>query len=260
MNVLLTNDDGVHSQGIRSLAAKLAPWASLWICAPKEQQSAMSHGITVRDTLRVRELAISGAKQAWSVEGRPADCVKIAILMLLPEPVDLVISGINEGSNLGTDTLYSGTVGAAMEAAMNGIPSMALSLALRSRDEKTWDFSAAGDVGLELFKNWMDGKLPLAPGSVLNVNVPDLPYGEIKGFRAARLGVQKYSDAYDLREEGEDGRSYYLLGERLPTGDEDLGNDLVAVDSGFVSLTPLTVDRTDYALLQEMEKHMPESR
>lgn len=252
MNILLSNDDGIDSAGVRTLAKFLAPWANVWACVPKVQQSGTGHGITVRDSLRVREEEMAGAKKAWSVEGKPADCVKMALLTLVPETVDLVISGINEGANLGTDTLYSGTVAAAMEGAFNGIPAMAVSLAV---GEKPWDFEPAAQIAATLYRRWEAGVLPIPPMSILNVNVPNLPLDQIKGYKAARLGIQHYSDSYDLLEEAEDYRKFCLLGERIPCREMDLTLDTAAIRHGYVALTPISVDRTDYALLKEIEKY-----
>jgi 5'-nucleotidase len=186
------------------------------------------------------------------VEGKPADCVKMALLALLPVKADLVISGINEGTNLGSDTLYSGTVAAAMEGAVNGIPAMAISLAV---GQKPWNFEPAAQVALTLYRRWQAGVLPLAPLSILNVNVPDLPYDRLKGYKPARLGIQYYTDSYDLLEEAEDYRNFCLLGEKIPGWEKDLTLDTVAMGEGYVTLTPISVDRTDYVLLKEIEKY-----
>ena len=129
INILLVNDDGIDSLGIRSLAKALTGLGEIWIVAPAIQRSAVGHGITVRRGMKVRKVEVEGAKAAWSIDGKPADCVKLAVTELLPEPMDLLLSGINEGPNLGTDTLYSGTVAGALEGAFNEIPSLAVSLA-----------------------------------------------------------------------------------------------------------------------------------
>ena len=254
MNILLTNDDGVDSPGVQILAGWLAPLAKLWVCAPKAQQSGSGHGITVRDSILVREEKIGGAEKAWSVEGKPADCVKIALLALLPEPVDIVISGINEGTNLGTDTLYSGTVAAAMEGALHRLPALALSLHTEGQDGGAPDYGQAAEIGVTLFSHWVAGRLPIPPMSVLNVNIPYLSEGRIKGFKAAGLGLPRYSDRYDQLEGNGDGRRYRLSGSRLPSLELDSGLDTVALEEGYVTLTPLSVFMTDHALFGEVEK------
>ncbi|MCL2165940.1 MAG: 5'/3'-nucleotidase SurE [Clostridiales bacterium] len=249
MNILLTNDDGFDSPGIRILAKRLSSQASLWACIPREQQSATGHGISVREVLHVREEHMEGVQRAWSVDGKPVDCVKLAFLSLLTEPVDLVISGINEGTNLGTDTLYSGTVAGAMEGALNGAPAIALSLAAGSQEGEEWRFEEAAQVCLTLIRKWEAGLLPIPPMTILNVNVPDLPADQCKGFKAAKLGVQRYSDIYERLEENSSGCSYRLKGERLPSYDRDAGLDIVALSEGYVTITPLSANRTDTALL-----------
>ena len=256
MNILLTNDDGFDSPGIRILAKHLVSIANLWASIPREQQSATGHGISVREVLHVREEHMEGVQRAWSVDGKPVDCVKLAFLSLMTEPIDLVISGINEGTNLGTDTLYSGTVAGAMEGALNGTPAIALSLATGSKKEEEWHFEAAAQVCLALIRKWEAGLLPIPPMTILNVNVPDLPADQCKGFKAARLGVQRYSDIYEILEEGPSGCRYRLKGERLPSYDKAIDLDIVALSEGYVTVTPLSANRTDTALLEEISKYL----
>ncbi|MDR0469287.1 MAG: 5'/3'-nucleotidase SurE [Peptococcaceae bacterium] len=260
MNILLTNDDGIDSEGLRTLARFLAPWATLWACAPKEQQSGSGQGITVRESIWVREEDMEGVVKAWSVAGKPADCVKIALLELLPEPVDIVISGINEGANLGTDTLYSGTVAGAMEGAIHHVPAIAISLAvplaLDGHGKGDWNYESAAGVCVDLFKRWKSGSLTIHPGNVLNVNVPDIPAEQMKGLKAVNLGIPQYSDHYDMLGEKNGSRRYNLVGERLAAQELDPRLDTVAVEEGFVTLTPLSVYHTDHALLEEITKQL----
>ena len=258
MNILLTNDDGFDSPGIRILAKRLSPLAKLWVCVPGEHQSGTGHGISVREVLQVTEEEMEGVQKAWRVNGKPVDCVKLAFLTLMAEPVDLVVSGINEGANLGTDTLYSGTVAGAMEGALNGAPAIALSMETGSKKAEELDFEPAAQAGVALIQKWEAGLLPIPPMSILNVNVPDLPAGEIKGFQTARLGIQRYSDIYELLDEAGGCRHYRLKGERLPAYDDDLTLDIVALAGGYVTLTPLSADRTDLALLREIERRFRE--
>ena len=256
INILLTNDDGVDSRGLEILAGSLAPLARVWVCAPKTQQSGTGHGITVRETVLVREERIEGAVKAWSVEGKPADCVKIALLALMPEPADIVISGVNNGANLGTDTMYSGTVAAAMEGAINDLPAIALSLHEGSAERREDDFRRAARIGASLYKAWADHTLPIKPGGVLNVNVPDSRAGEIRGFKAVGLGSPRYNDEYVLHEDTGEYRRYKLTGERLPSSEGDPALDTVAVAEGYVTMTPLSVHMTEHALLRELEQIM----
>lgn len=253
MNILLTNDDGIDAQGLPILAKCLSPWAKVWVCVPSEQQSGTGHGITVRETLRVREEKLEGTEKAWSVGGKPVDCVKLAFLVLMKESIDLVISGINEGTNLGTDTLYSGTVAGAMEGALYGVPAIAISLELK-KDAGEPDFGPSAQICADLVSKWEKGALPIPPMSVLNVNVPGIPADKMKGYMAARLGIQRYSDLYEMLDASGDYSHYRLKGERMPSHDEDPGLDLNALAQGYVTLTPLTAIRTDAALLDEIVK------
>ena len=259
MNILLTNDDGINSPALGVLTRLLSSFSNVWVCAPETQQSGASHGIVVHDTVTVRRAMVDGAIEAWSVDGYPSDCVRVAFMRLLKEPIDIVVSGINHGANLGTDIFYSGTVGAAMEGAMRDLPAIALSLSLtptaedRPREQEP-DYEAAAKVAVRLLKKWARGALPIRPRTVLNVNIPELPYEEIKGYRLTRMGVQRYSDVYETVEEDGDHKVFRLRGDRLPSHDPDPAIDLVAVASGYVALTPLVFDRTDYKALRELEK------
>ena len=257
INILLVNDDGIDSLGIRSLAKALTGLGEIWIVAPAIQRSAVGHGITVRRGMKVRKAEVEGAKAAWSIDGKPADCVKLAVTELLPEPMDLLLSGINEGPNLGTDTLYSGTVAGALEGAFNEIPSLAVSLA---RKEAPWDFTAAAEVSADLVRRYLEGKLLIPAMSILNVNIPDLPLDSLKGYRATCLGIQRYNDTYQLLEEGEEERVYHLRGAALPGDGRNLEEDLNAVAQGYVSLSPISVDRTDHRLLAELKRSYSGSR
>ena len=237
-----------------ALAREMSTIAKVWVCAPDAQQSATGHSLTVRHPLEVHEIAMEGTQKAWHVNGKPADCVKIAFLTLVQEPIDLVLSGINEGSNCGTDTLYSATVAGAMEGALNGAPSMALSLCLFGENKEEIDFGPSARIARMLVQAWQAGWLAIPPMAMLNVNIPDKPDGERKGYKLARTGVQHYSDVYELVEETEAYRQYHLHGERIPSEEDDLAIDLVAVAEGYVTLTPMTADRTNHTLLREMEK------
>lgn len=253
INILLVNDDGIDSPGIRALVQELRGLGRVWVTAPSSQRSAASHGITTRRGMAVREVGLEGAAGAWSIGGKPADCVKMAVVQLLDEPMDLLISGINEGSNLGTDTLYSGTVAGAVEGAFNDIPSMAISLV---REKAPWDFRAAAQVSADLARRYLEGKLHLPPMSILNINVPDLPVEKLRGYRATRLCVRRYSDYYHLMEETEEEKIYHLRGSAIPGDGKDLDEDANAVAEGYVSVSPISVDRTDYQLLAELRQRL----
>ncbi|MEA4892841.1 MAG: 5'/3'-nucleotidase SurE [Peptococcaceae bacterium] len=252
-NILLVNDDGIDSPGIRSLILELKGLGQIWVAAPSAQRSAASHGITVRRGMAVRQVPVEGTKCAWSIGGKPADCIKMAVVQLLNEPMDLLISGINEGPNLGTDTLYSGTVAGAVEGAFNDIPAMAVSLV---REKAPWDFGAAAKITAELAGRYLSGQLHIPPMSILNVNVPDLPREKLQGLRATRLGIRKYSDYYHLLEETPEEKVYHLRGSAIPGDGIDLDEDANAVAKGYVSISPISVDRTDYQLLAELRQKL----
>ena len=252
--ILVTNDDGIEAPGLHALVLELSSIATVIVCAPKEEQSASSHALTVRESLLVEEVHMDGAHQAWSVDGKPADCVKLAVLGLVKEPIMLVIAGINKGSNLGTDTLYSGTVAAAMEGAFHGLPAIAVSLCLGQQIEEPIDFSPAAKIVKELVGKWVARDLWIHGNSMLNVNIPHIPDTQRKGYTFARLGVQHYTDEYKLVQDSTEETRYQLHGERIPTLLEDESLDSVAVARGYVSITPLSTDRTDYGLLEEMKK------
>lgn len=250
LNILLTNDDGIDSMGVRSLIQSLGPYGRIWLATPSSQRSATSHGITTRDVIPVQEVSIAGTEKAWHIGGLPADCVKLALIELIREPIHLVISGINEGSNLGTDTLYSGTVAAAVEGAYMGVPSFAISLA---QERGPWNFEPAAAICAHLVQRFQAGIFSIPPMSMINVNVPQGTLDEIKGYRAARLGVRRYTDYFHLHSEETGVRNYLLRGDIVPgdasrepsAGEADI--DLVA--KGYVSVAPISVDRTAFGLL-----------
>jgi len=231
--ILLSNDDGVHAPGIRALAAVLAATAEVTVVAPLTEQSATSHALTLHRPLRIKELE----PRVLAVEGTPTDCVLLALKKFLPEPPDLVVSGVNQGPNMGEDVLYSGTVAAAMEGALLGVPSVAFSLASwRSRE-----FEAAARLAARLTVRLLERTLPRR--FLLNVNLPPRPEGEVKGYRFARLGSRVYHDAV-VRKVDPRGREYYWIGGAEPTWTETEASDFAAVEAGYVALTPLLLDLT----------------
>lgn len=261
INILLTNDDGIDSQGVRSLIRALNPFGRLWLATPSSQRSATSHGITTRDTIPVEEVRIDGTERAWRIGGMPADCVKLALIELIPEPIHLVISGINEGANLGTDTLYSGTVAAALEGAYMGVPSLAISLA---QERGPWDFRPSAAICAHLVRHFQAGLFSIPPMSIVNVNVPQGSLEEIKGYRAARLGVRRYTDYFHLHSEETGVRKYLLRGDIIPGDDSpgafDKSADIDVVAQGYVSFAPISVDRTAFHLLDNLHGIMDDIR
>jgi 5'-nucleotidase len=239
MIILLSNDDGIQSEGLTALEESLKPLADIYTVAPDRAQSSMSHALTLHRPLRAHELG----PRRIAVDGTPVDCVKLALTGLLPVRPDLVISGINKGPNLGDDIIYSGTVSAAIEGALLGLPAIAVSLVTF----KDFDFRAAAEFTATLVERIAQGGI--APKTLLNVNVPSVAKEEIKGWRLTRMGKRHYSENIVERIDPRGGKYYWIGGDDLGFADED-GTDCKTVHEGFISVTPLQVDFTDYQLLK----------
>lgn len=248
MNILLTNDDGIEAEGIKQLAKAISQFGALFVVAPTEQKSACGHGITIHEAIGVRETSFHGAEKAYAIEGTPADCVKIGLRLLKRAgiEIDLVYSGINHGSNLGTDTLYSGTVSAAVEGALCGKPAIAVSI--DAKDPRYYE--TACDLAVKVGAL---GPEKLTNGTVININVPDLAPEEIRGTKVAKLGVREYSEWFD-EEQSSDGVLRYRYGGR-PVFRENLPDDIdiTASEMGYATITPLHYDLTDHQLIEEVK-------
>lgn len=245
MHILVSNDDGIQAPGLLALAQAMLPFGKVTVVAPDENQSATGHKKTIEHPLRIRSLKeyLEGV-QAYSVNGSPSDCVAVALLGYIKEPVDLVVSGINQGPNLAQDVTYSGTVSVALESAIFGLPAVAFSLDNRSPDA---DYTIAAEVAhrvvTEMIKN------PFPPMTILNVNIPK---GQVKGWKSTRQGLREYRDRLDERLDPR-GRPYYWIGGEEPIGDiTTVDTDLWAVHNGYVSLTPIHLDLTAHNLLTEI--------
>jgi len=242
VSILLSNDDGVSSQGIAILQDALAPLDEIWVVAPDRDQSAVSHSLTLYRPLRIEQVG----PRAFAVDGTPTDCINLAINGILQERPRLVISGINRGANLGDDITYSGTVSAAMEATLLGVPAIAVSLV--ADDE--FDFAPAAAFTQRLATAVLGDHLP--PDTLLNVNVPGLPAEQIKGFALTRQGKRRYGDAI-VEKVDPRGKKYYWIG----AGPFDFvggeGTDFSAVQQGLISVTPLHLDLTNYASLTGLQ-------
>ena len=252
MIILLTNDDGVYAEGIQLLAETLLQDADidLFIAAPDRERSACGHSITMHRPLRAEKLKFlhNNSLKGWSINGTPTDCVKLAVEYLLPQQPDLVVSGINRGANLGTDVLYSGTVSAAIEATILGIPGIAVSLTNYERP----DFRFAANFILRMLK-MLKGKV-FPPRTLLNINVPGVTRREIAGVEVTRLGLRQYRNAFQKRIDPR-GRSYFwMAGEVDDSTDEEEGSDIYAIKRGYISITPVHFDLTDYGLIGELKK------
>lgn len=249
MRILVTNDDGVRSPGVQDLARKMRELGEVVLAAPSEEKSAIGHGITIRDPIRVRKIKVKGVEQAWGINGTPADCVKLGLSELLDNSCDLVISGINSGANLGTDVLYSGTVSAAIEGVILGIPSLAVSLASWDHD----DFSVSADIVYKLVKYLLEQKLTLPPGTLLNVNIPAVRKEEILGYKVTILGERQYENIFEKRIDPRGNPYYWSVGKLLPFKEDTTDYDVVAVEKNYVSITPIQFDLTNYKIIQEVK-------
>jgi 5'-nucleotidase len=241
MHILVSNDDGYRADGIRHLNAALARLARTTIMAPDRNRSGASNSLTLDVPLRVFE---SDPGVHYVVGGTPTDCVHIAISGYFDFEFDLVCSGINDGANLGDDTLYSGTVAAAIEGRFLGLPTVAFSLCMEPESGRHFDTAArvAGALVGRLLES------PLERGMTLNVNIPDLPYAELRGIRATRLGGRHRSKPI-VPVQDPKGKTVYWIGPSGPGQDAGEGTDFHAVASGYVSVTPLQIDLTRHAML-----------
>lgn len=229
------------------------PEHEIYVVAPERERSATGHSLTLHKPLRVEPVAPPGnVKGAWMTTGTPSDCVKLAVMEILSSPPDLVISGINNGSNLGGEVLYSGTVAGAMEGAFLDIPSIAVS---QLTDHKMgMNFPAAAEVVQRLLDVFP--KAHLSRRSLLNVNVPNRPFADLKGTVITELGVRLYNDQFEKRTDPR-GRSYYWLAGEALEADEAENSDVWAVSKGFVSITPISFNMTDRKTVEKLT-HLPE--
>ena len=238
-NILITNDDGIHAPGLRALVDALASQATITVVAPLTEKSASAQSLTLRSPIYCDQLA----EREWAVEGTPADAMILALHTLLPEKPDLVVSGINPGANLGENIYYSGTVGAAMEAAINRVPAIALSLAYKSRK---MDFSPAAHFIQHLAPLILRKGLPV--GVMLNVNVPQDWGGEVRFTRqSSKITRNVLKPGTDPR-----GRSYFWLSEQRFTEGIEPDTDHAAIRDGAISITPLEIDHTHMASLEHL--------
>jgi 5'-nucleotidase len=246
MHILVTNDDGVDAPGLLALNRALSQIATTTVFAPSRNWSASGHVKTMHKPLRVGETRLADGTPAFTTTGAPSDCVAMAFLGIVERPIDMVVSGINQGPNLGHDVTYSGTVTAAMEGAIAGVPAMAVSLA----SYRDTDFSFAAQVAAELAQQVERNGLP--PQTLLNVDVPAVPKEAIAGVLVTRMGLRIYYDEL-VRRIDPKGRPYYWIGGQEPGGVLEEGTDLWAVANNYVSVTPLQLDLTDYRLIERLK-------
>lgn len=248
MRVLVSNDDGYDASGVRALAQAVGGLGEVWVVAPLLEQSGQSHSLSLTAPLRVRE----HAERWYSVSGTPADCIYLALHELLPQAPGLVLSGINRGSNLGNDVHYSGTVAAAREAALAGLPAVAISLHV-TPEEGTLHWATATAVALQVARVVLQDGLP--ERTLLNVNVPNVPLGELKGVRAATLGERTYQSSVTRRDDPW-GRPYYWIGGAHLAFGADAQSDGPLVEQGWATVTPLRCDLTDHAFLDTLHDRL----
>jgi 5'-nucleotidase len=246
---LVSNDDGIFAPGLETLVKALLTLGRVTIAAPNRERSAASHSLTLEHPIRAKKVPYPlPVQNAYAVSGTPSDCVKLALSHLLPEPPTFVISGMNSGANMCVDVFYSGTVAAACEGIFLGLPAVAFSLASRDPDA---DFNAACP--------WIEASMreilrcPPPPGTMFNVNIPGLETSQIKGWRVTRLGKVRYNDTYELRHDP-GGKPYYWLKGSLEVLDADPETDIITVREGFVSITPLRPEMTDFSGIPRLNR------
>jgi 5'-nucleotidase len=248
-HILVTNDDGVMAPGLFALVQEMRQIGKVSILAPDRNWSGGGHVKTLDRALRVREVLLTDGTAAYASDGAPSDCVALATLGYIKEPIDLVVSGINIGANLGHDVTYSGTVTAAMEAVIAGVPGIAVSLEVPEGHVGKIDFGPAAHAARKVALHVLETGLP--PEILLNVNVPFLAYDQIHGFRLTRQGLRVYHSRLDERVDPRD-RPYYWIGGEAPTGVPERGTDIGALAEGFISVSPLQLDLTAYRVLTDL--------
>jgi 5'-nucleotidase len=252
MRILLTNDDGIYARGLSALYEELSQEAECLIVAPEIEQSAVGHAITIFRPLMVRRATKNGKFLGYAVYGTPADCVKIGIKELAEKPVDMVVSGINRGSNAGINVLYSGTVSAATEAAIMGIPAIAISL----DTHKEADFTYAARFARKMVRLIINN--PIIKSSAINVNIPCLPSGQIKGVVVVRQGKSNIIETFEKRVDPRENTYYWISGNSV-SGNEAKDTDVTALAAGFITITPIQYDLTRYDLMDTLQEIVNQS-
>jgi 5'-nucleotidase len=247
--ILVTNDDGITSPGLHALHLALAGLGEVTIVAPDAEQSAVGHAITTMTPLRIKKVTLADGTVGHAVNGTPADAVRLAILTICESPPDLVVSGINLGPNTATNVIYSGTVSAATEARILRVPSIAVSLA--TFKDPIWDTPAkyARDLAAEVIAHGLPDKV------LLNINVPNLPLDKVKGIRVTRQGNSGYNERYEMRSDPREVPYYWQAG-TYQMSDVDDETDALAVDQGYVSVTPVSFDLTAHDFLPALTRRL----
>lgn len=248
MKILISNDDGINAPGIRALAKAMQELGDVYVVAPERNQSATGHAVTMHVPLRSKVVDFhTESIKAWWVNGTPADCIKLGIENLMKEKPDLIVSGINQGENLGTDVIYSGTVSAAVEGSIFGIPAIAFSYQDHSATDLTMAAEAAKQICLQVLKHG------IPKNHIINVNIPAInSLDEIKGVKITKLGKKIYKNNFEERKDPK-GNIYYWLAGELIEQPEDQETDIFAVNSKFIAVTPIDIDMTSYELISELK-------
>jgi 5'-nucleotidase len=248
LRVLLTNDDGIFAEGLQVMSRHFQKIAETFVVAPDHEQSASGHSITMHRPLRADQVKFLHSPElpAWAVNGTPADCVKLAVEAILPFKPDLVVSGINRGANLGTDVLYSGTVSAAIEAAILGLPAIAVSLT----EYKDPHYEDAAAFVCRLATTIIDKKMP--QDTLINVNVPGCAREKMNGVAITRLGVRQYKNAFEKRTDPR-GRTYYWLAGELIDSKDGEDTDVAAIKRCQISVTPIHFDLTNHEIIGQLK-------
>jgi 5'-nucleotidase len=247
--ILITNDDGVHAPGLLALKQALEVVGEVIVFAPDHNWSGAGHTKTLHKPLWADQITLADGSKAYASSGAPSDCVALALLGVVREKIDLVVSGINPGMNVGDDVTYSGTVAGAMEAVVNGVPGIAVSLNTIIGSSQGVDFMPAARAAARIAAQVLQQGLP--PGVLLNINVPLVAERDMRGVQVTRLGRRIYRDVLIERADPR-GRPYYWIGGDPPTGHPDEGTDIGAVESGFISVTPLNMDMTDFSFSKQL--------
>ncbi len=247
MKILLTNDDGIYSEGIQILKKQLDNIAEVTVIAPDRERSTIGHAMTLRKPLRIDEVKIDGNPWGFSLDGTPADCIIVGLLEIMKDnKPDLIVSGINRGPNLGDDIIYSGTVSAAMEGAMRNVPSLAVSIAAYN----DFKFEPAALFIKNLIFHLIKDNLP--HDLILNINVPNIDYDRIEGIEITRHGKRVYQDELKIIHDPQ-GTTHYWLGGDLPEGKIEPDTDFEAIYNRKVSITPLSLDLTNYNIMPKIK-------
>lgn len=246
MRILLTNDDGIFAPGLAAIYKQLIKIADVTVAAPASSQSGASHSITYKQPLVCNKVDINGQFIGYSVQGSPADCVKLSLMELLPEPMDLLVSGINNGANVGINVYYSGTVAAAMEAAFFNVPAVAMSV----EAEEKMDFETAARYCVQVFKQL----LPLSGPDVININIPQLSKGPPKGIRVVPQSTEGF-DEYYIRRENEQRQTVFQLAGG-PHRAEVTPTDTTSLADGFITVTALHFDMTNYERTRKLQQQI----